>query len=576
MDQKPQLSSYWRQLLPTAERLEEKMVDTCHSRLLVVGIGLVFIFSILMFQLLHITLFNGGTAKQSRAFYHEKPLFKRKDIVDRNGELIATNLNTASLYADPKKMLDPAEAATKLHEILPDITRKTLLSKLMSNKRFVWIKRNLTPKEQLAINNLGIPGVYFQREEKRIYPHKNLFSHVLGYVSVDGKGLSGIEKYFDKALQSNSSENIPLQLSLDVRIQNILHQELSSNLKKFQAKGAAGIVLDVHSGEVIAMVSLPDFDPHSPGASEENDRFNRATLGVYEMGSTFKAFTAAVALDTGSVSMEDKFNVENPIKAANFTISDFHARKGNLSLPEILMYSSNIGTVLVAQEVGTDIQKHFLKQLGLTLPLSIELPEKSRPLYPSPWRDINMMTIAYGHGIAVTPMHITQGFASTINGGVLYNATLLKTKRKKRIQATHVISRKTSILMQKLLRLVVSKGTGKKANVPGYMVGGKTGTAEKIGQKGRYNQEALLSSFVAAFPMHAPQYVVFAMLDEPVGTKSTGGYATGGMTAAPLVGSVIARIANILNVVPVDEDSEAIRRAFWIDVDDSQHAAILE
>ena len=558
--------SHWLHALK-AQTQSKDMAETSHSRLWVIIIVFSLCFSVLALRLFAVS-FSGGGADYAQKEAVQSPLFNRREIVDRNNQVVAINLATASLHADPKVVMDPGEAAKKLHKLLPEISYKNLLTKLMSEKRFVWIKRNLTPKEQYAVNSLGIPGLYFRREEKRIYPQGNLFAHILGYVGVDGKGLTGIEKYLDTELQATTEgdKEVPLQLSVDVRVQNVLHEELSRHMTTFKALGAAGMVMDVHTGEVLAMVSLPDFDPNDIGTASGESRFNRATLGVYEMGSTFKVLTTALALDTGVTSIRGGYDVEKPIRAGRFTIRDFHAKGGWLSVPEILMYSSNIGTARMALDIGSDMQQYFLKELGMLSPAVIELPERGRPIVPTTWGEVRTMTVSYGHGIAVTPLHLVRAISAVVNGGMLYTPTLLKRESKDKIVGTSVLSKKTSSQMRQLLRLVVDSGTGKKADAEGYMVGGKTGTAEKVGESGRYKKKALLSSFVSAFPMQNPRYVVLAMLDEPKGNKSTGYYATGGQVAAPIVKQVVSRIGPMLGVMPVDKNSEDIRRHFWVEI----------
>ncbi|MGY9005862.1 MAG: peptidoglycan D,D-transpeptidase FtsI family protein, partial [Alphaproteobacteria bacterium] len=424
-------------------------------------------------------------------------------ITDRNGIILATSLNTASLYANPRLVIDPRAAANKLVRALPDLRKSIVKTKLASDRGFVWLKRHLTPRQQYAVNREGIPGLYFQREERRVYPHGRLGAHFLGFTGTDGIGLAGIEKRFNDTLHARTK---PLQLSVDIRIQHILHQELSAAVMRFRAVGGTGVVMDVQSGEVIAMVSLPDFDPNTPNRIPNKALFNRATMGVYEMGSTFKIFTTAMALDSGVVGMRGGYDASAPIRVARFTISDFHSKKRWLSVPEIFMYSSNVGSVKMALDVGTKTQKHYLGRLGLLRPASIEVPEVGAPLLPTPWREINTMTISFGHGIAVTPVQLTQAVASVVNGGILRPASLLKSSKHETVEGERVLKARTSRNMRKLLRLVVTNGTGKKARAQGYLVGGKTGTAEKTGSRG-YRSKALISSFVGVFPMTKPRYV---------------------------------------------------------------------
>ena len=487
----------------------------------------------------------------------------RADIVDRNGMLLATTLNVPSLYADPKYIMDPAASAAKLRTVLPELNHANLVSKFSEKKRFTWIKRNLTPREQYAVNRLGIPGLYFQKETKRIYPQGHLTAHIVGRAGFDDVGLSGIEKNFDSMLRDGSD---PLRLSIDIRVQHILRDELQTQIDAFDGIGAAGIVMDVNTSEIVAMVSLPDFDPNRRDRISENAIFNRATLGVYEMGSTFKIFNTAMALDYGTTTMQDGYDASKPIRIARFTINDDHAKGRWLSVPEIFMYSSNIGSVRMAMDVGGERQRAFMERLGLLAASAVELPERGRPLSPSPWRPINTMTISFGHGIAISPVQLANGVSAIVNGGVRHPATLLRRDSAEMLMGERVVSEKTSRVMRRLLRLVVENGTGRNANAKGYLVGGKTGTAEKPGRDGAYRRKALLSSFVAAFPVTDPRYVVLAMVDEPKGNKSSYGYATGGWVAAPAVKRIVERAAPLLGVAPVDEEAPEIRRSLMVKI----------
>jgi cell division protein FtsI (penicillin-binding protein 3) len=481
----------------------------------------------------------------------------RAEIVDRNGVLLATSLDTASLYADPHKVPDAASAARKLIGVLPEHSEAALVARLSADEPFVWLARNLTPREQYAVNRLGVPGLDFQREPRRVYPNGRLAAHVLGFTGVDNDGLAGIEQSFDERLRTR---HVPLALSIDARVQQVLRHELAAQIDKFGAIGGGGLVLDAETGEIVALVSLPDFDPNDPTGTDDDARFNRMTLGVYELGSVFKIFNHAIALDTGAATLASTYDATKPIRIARFTINDFHPENRWLSLPEIFKFSSNIGSAKIALDIGGAAQQRFLSALGLLRRTSVELPEQGLPIYPATWREINTMTIAYGHGIAVSPLHLASAVAAVVNGGILHPPTLIRRDRDAAVPGTRVFSARTSHSMRQLLRLVVADGTGARAEAAGYLVGGKTGTAEKqVG--GQYKRKALISSFIAAFPMHAPRYVVMAMLDEPKGIGETFGYATGGWTAAPVISRVIARAAPLLGVRPVDELAPVIQQA---------------
>ncbi len=493
-----------------------------------------------------------------------EPKLQRGDIVDRNGMLLATSLMTASVFVNPKEMKDHEEAASKLARTL-DMDSKQLMTRIKSNKSFVWIKRNLTPKEQQAVNSLGIPGLYFLPEEKRVYPYGNITSHTLGYVGVDNKGLAGIEKQFDERLRDADVNSQPLALAVDVRLQAIMREEMRKAVSQFQAIGATGVIMDLRSGELLSMVSLPDFDPQKPASASDAAKFNRASLGSYEMGSTFKSFTMALGMEFGKSTMKSSYNTVDPFKVANFTINDDHPSKHWLTLPEVFAYSSNIGTARIALESGGKAQKRFLEKLGMMKPVEIELPERASPLYPSEWKEVSTVTISYGHGISVSPLHLVRGIGAMVNGGTMPRLTLLKDGNKGKDEGERVISEKTSENMRRLLRLVVNYGTGSKADVPGYRVGGKTGTAEKINSSGKYNEHAKMASFISVFPVDEPRYVVLVMVDEPKGDKSTYNFATGGWIAAPVAGKVIARMGPLLGIKPVENAPGDDAERFWVD-----------
>jgi cell division protein FtsI (penicillin-binding protein 3) len=534
------------------EGCSAQTLETGRTRLLAAGVVFAMAFLLVGWRLVDIASFSAGGGEPRIAAAPATLHSGRADIVDRNGIVLATSLPTASLYANAKHVRDPDAAAARLVEVLPDLSRTEVAAKLATGRSFIWLKRNLTPREHYQVNRMGIPGLYFEREQRRYYPHGRLTAHSVGFTGIDNRGLSGLERSFDEVLRGREE---PLALSLDLRVQHAMTLELSAAMAEFDAIGAAGMVMDVASGEVLAMVSLPSFDPERPGAAPADNRFNRASLGLYEMGSVFKIFTTAMALDEGVVTLTDGYDTSEPIRVARFTITDFKPKKRWLSVPEIFMYSSNIGTVHMAMAAGTAAQQSFLERLGLTRPSSIELSEVGTPMLPSPWREINTMTIAYGHGLAVSPVQLTGAVAAVVNGGEFRPATLLKRPVGEAVPGTRIMDRDTSLKMRRLMRLVVRRGTGRQANAEGYRVGGKTGTADKL-VGGRYARNTRIASFLAAFPMDAPRYVIFAMVDEPKGIKRTHGYATGGWVAAPVVRAVVERIGPMLGVAPVRADAE--------------------
>ena len=471
---------------------------------------------------------------------------QRADIVDRNGELIAASAPAHALYADPRRVVDAEATAIRLAALLPDLDPGATVRKLSSDRSFVWIRRLLTPRQVHAVNKLGEPGLAFLPAERRLYPASDLVGHPVGFAGIDNRGLAGIEAHFDERLRA--MPETALALSIDLRFQHVVHDEVARAAARFSAKGAAALILDVASGELLSLVSIPAFDPNRGGAGDADSRFNRATLGIFEPGSTLKAFTVAMALDSGSVTLADGYDATEPLRLARFTIGDYHAEERWLSVPEIFMYSSNIGSAKMALDLGADAQREFLGRFGLLDALSVELPEIGRPLVPARWGDIAVATVAFGHGIAVSPLQLAAGVAALVNGGV-WRAPTLIARHGPPPPGRRVLKERTSRQMRQLFRLVVAHGTGSKADAAGWRVGGKTGTAEKL-TGGRYDRDRLVSSFVAAFPMDAPRYAVLVALDEPKGTEETFGYATGGWTAAPTVGRIIERIGPMTGLAP--------------------------
>ncbi len=543
--------------------MHEQTMRIGRSRLIIIGMLFAACFALIAGRLVELSVLGGDRGSRfDRLATSGAAPSERADIVDRNGKLLATNLQTASLYANARVVPEPTDVVDRLMRVLPGLNRAELLAKLTSRNGFVWIKRNLSPQEQYDVNGLGIPGLGFQQEQRRIYPHGRLTSHVLGYTDVDNNGIAGIENYFDAELKRRAASGEPIELSLDLRVQHAVRDELRRAMRTFSAKGAAGVVMDVNTGEVLAMVSLPDFDSNHAGSVVGDARFNRVSLGVYELGSVFKIFTTAMALDTGTVNFRSGYDATKPIRVSRFIINDDHPKNRWLSVPEIFMFSSNIGAVKMALDVGAETQRAFMDRLGMFRQPGIELPEIGRPLGPEPWREVSTMTVSFGHGLAVSPLQLTAGVSAIVNGGLYRRPTLVKQDEGPSV-ATRVISDRTSERMRRLMRLAVTAGTGRQADVPYSLVGGKTGTAEKA--KGRrYDRRALLSSFVAAFPMHAPRYVVYVLLDEPRGTAKTHGFASAGWTAAPTTSHVIARIGPILKVPPVDPAEPAIREAMKV------------
>ena len=481
----------------------------------------------------------------------------RPDLVDRNGEILATDIKMASLYAEPRNILDPDEATELITSVLPDLDATALRKKLSGDAGFVWIKREITPTQRKQIHDLGIPGVGFLSENRRFYPGGPTAAHIVGLVNVDNQGIAGLEKYVDDRWLSDlhqagfaRGEDLePVKLSLDLRVQHILRDELTAAIERYQAIAATGIVLNVKTGEVLAMVSLPDFDPNDPVDANKPDRLNRTSAGAFEVGSIFKSFTFAMALDSGAVTLEDRIDASRPIRVGRFTINDFHGKNRVLTVPEVFIYSSNVGAARMALKVGGERQKAYLERFGFTRKVKTDLPEVALPIVPKKWSELTTMTVAFGHGMAVTPLQVAVADAALVNGGTLIPPTfLMRDAETAAGLGEQVVSRETSDALRYLLRLNVEKGSGKRAAVPGYRVGGKTGTAEKV-ENGRYSAQKRLNSFLAAFPMDDPQYVVLVVLDEPKAEKQGGG-TTAAANAAPTVAAVIRRAAALLGVEP--------------------------
>jgi cell division protein FtsI (penicillin-binding protein 3) len=524
------------------------------TRLVLVASVFVLGYLAISLRLTDLTLLRDRPAPETVALTGDavKPLTKplRGTIVDRNGELMATSLAMPSVFANNGLIDDPAQVAHELAKILTEQKEPDLLKKLSSGRKFVWIQRNITPRQQYAINALGHPGLGFQDEDRRIYPAGSLTAHITGYTDVDGKGIAGIEKLGNEQLVKGDK---PVALTIDLRVQHILHRELAASMEKFRAKAAAGVVMDVNTGEIIAMVSLPDFDPHHPSSASDDGKFNRVSLGVFEMGSTFKLFSTAAALDSGRVGFGTTFDTTQPIKIGRFTISDYHALHRVQSVPEIFMHSSNIGTARMAQTMGPDGLKDFYKRMGFFAPVPVDIPERGSPLYPNPWREVSTLTASFGHGIAVSPLHLVRAASALVNGGVMVTPQLVKKDNKSLLPQSpageRVVTPQTSLKVRQLMELTVAEGTGGKAAVEGYNVGGKTGTAEK-NKNGRYDHNSLMSSFIGVFPINEPRYAVLAMMDEPKPAPDTYGYATGGWTAAPVVGRVVEQMGPLYQIPP--------------------------
>jgi len=499
-----------------------------------------------------LTAIPGGVQSASASAHRDGPITTapeyaaRAPIHDREGQILAYSLPMQSLYANPQEIRQVASIVTDLQSILPEIDPLALTINLSDTaRRFIYVRRHLTPDEFDKVRRLGIPGLDFQREYRRIYPQGRLTAHVVGMTKRDHTGLSGIELFLESELAN--THDVPLELTIDVRVQHVVREALAAAIDRFDAKGGLGQVMNVHTGELLAMVSLPDFDPNRPDSVQEGAEFNQAVRGRYELGSMFKLITAATALDTGAASEISRFDASKPLEIDGHTIRDFRGEWRVLTMGEVLVHSSNIGAALIAQKIGKDRLLDYFSRFGLLSQPAIELDEAVGPLLPYRWSDATVATVAFGHGLSVTPVQFLAAIAAVANGGVLHRPTLLKVPANAELIGRRVITEATAKRMRPLMRAVVVEGSGKLADSRYYWVGGKTGTAQKV-VNGRYNASKRLSSFVGVFPMEAPRYAVMISVDEPKGRGDTLGLATGGWVAAPAVGEIVDRIGPMLGV----------------------------
>ncbi|AOO83313.1 peptidoglycan D,D-transpeptidase FtsI family protein [Bosea vaviloviae] len=484
----------------------------------------------------------------------------RPDILDRNGVVLATDIRTVSVFAEPRNILDKDEATELLTAVLPDLDAKELREKLGTKKGFVWVKREITPRQQAEVHRLGIPGVGFVPENKRVYPNGPAAAHVLGFASIDNVGIAGIEKYIDTqglqdlygaGLATQASDLKPVTLSVDLRVQHLLRDEMVKGMERFKAIAAAGAILDVNTGEVLGLVSLPDFDPGNPVDALEKDRINRMNVGVYEMGSTFKALTIAMALDSGKANINSSYSTAGGMmRFGRQVIKEYHGTGRTLTVPEVFVHSSNMGSIKMALSVGVEGHKAFLKKMMQLDRMTTELPESAAPIVPSRWGEINTATIAFGHGLAVAPLQAMAAVGALVNGGTFITPTFLKrSEEDARKTGVRVIKPETSEAMRFIMRLNGERGSARKADVAGYFVGGKTGTAEKV-INGRYAKNRNFTTFTAIAPSDKPKYLFLAIYDEPKGYAESGGYSTAAWNAGVTTGRVIERAAPILGLAP--------------------------
>ena len=486
-----------------------------------------------------------------------KPTKGRPDIVDRNGDVLATDIKKYSVYVEVNKLIERDRAARLLAQALPDHTNQMkLLVEFESGRNFFWVARNINEEERERVFRLGLPGVVLEKENRRFYPNGRLAAHILGSTDIDNRGTAGFEKYIDGTgirdveqfgLPVNAESLTPFQLSIDMRVQHALRDELVKGIVKYKALAGSGIIYDVTTGEIIALASYPDFDPNITGEAQKGENINRAMVGVYEMGSTFKALNTAMALESGKMTINSAFDTkEGQMTFGKHTIHEYHGTGRRLTIPEIFLHSSNIGSAKMALLAGTKTQQDFLRKMGILDKVQTELPETQAPLTPRHWGDVETVTISYGHGISVSALSCVKAVGALVNGGRLIEPTFLKrSAQEAQDKASTVIKPETSEALRFVMRLNAEQGTAKGALTPGYFIGGKTGTAEKV-VRGTYRKDQMLTTFMAITPADKPRYLYFVILDEPKGIPETYNLATSAWNAGAVTGKLLERTAPML------------------------------
>lgn len=543
------------------EQMRDQSRGRAEGRLLILGAVFLMAFGTVGARM---GTLSASTPEEPRTAYTGSSILaQRADITDRNGNILATNLATHSLYAQPPFMIEKERAARKLVEIFPDLDEKRLIKDFTGKRKFLWIKKKISPEQMQQVHDLGEPGLMFGPREMRLYPNGSLAAHVLGGTSFGREGVhsaevigvAGVEKAFDSFLRDPANGGEPLRLSLDLTVQAATRRILYGGMKLMNAKGATSIMMDVHTGEVISVVSLPDFDPNdrprplTTGDQSDSPLFNRAVQGVYELGSTFKIFAVAQAMEQGMITPDTMIDTQGPLRWGKFRINDFHNYGPELTATDVIVKSSNIGTARLAQQIGAEDQRAFLTKLGLLEPTALEMVEAPsiKPLLPSNWSELSAMTISYGHGLSASPMHLAAAYSTIVNGGYKVEPTLLAGGRPR---GERVISEETSAAARDMLRQVVVRGTASFGEVEGYHVGGKTGTADKPKPNGGYYEDKVIATFASTFPAHDPRYVLIVTLDEPVETSGSEPRRTAGWTAVPVAAEIIRRTAPLLGLRP--------------------------
>lgn len=539
-------------------RLFETRLDKTPSRTRIVALCFILLFGTIISRLVMFGL-KPDAEPSVRVAGSDQVAAARPDILDRNGEVLATDVKVTSIFAEPKRLIDKDEAVELLTAALPDINASELRKKLATKKGFVWVKRAVTPKEQQDVFHLGLPGIGFLPENKRVYPNGPVAAHVLGFANLDGVGISGLEKYIDGQGLSDlngmgfklaADDLKPVTTSLDLRATYAVRDELEKGVEKFKAKAGAAAILDVNTGEVIAMASLPDFDPNQPADALQPDKINRLSVGVYEMGSTFKAISIAMALEANKVTLRSQLDARESLRYGRFTIHDFHAQHRMLTVPEVFVHSSNIGTARMAMMVGVQGHQDFLRKMGQLTRLRTELPESAEPLVPKHWGELNTITIAFGQGLNVAPLQALMAVGALVNGGLLIKPTFLKrSEADAKANAERVVRPEVSESLRYLMRLNAEIGSARNANIPGYFIGGKTGTADKL-VHGHYDHDKVFTTFMALLPADKPKYLILTLMDEPQAIPGTYGYHTAAWNSGEVTGKIIERVAPLLGMAP--------------------------
>ncbi len=543
----------------TLRDLMRTRLDKSGSRLRLVALAYAGVFCLLSGKLLWIGV-RPDTSQNLKSAASEAVSGARPDILDRNGAILATDIKTMSVFAEPRRLIDKDEAVELLTAVLPDVDAGALRQRLGSRKGFVWVKRGITPSQQEEVYRLGLPGVGFVPENRRVYPNGPIGAHVLGFTNLDNQGIAGIEKYIDgqgladlhgAGFKLTPDDLKPITLSLDLDATHAVRDELAKGIEHFKAKSGAAAIMDVNTGEMIAFTSLPDYDPNNPVDALDPQHIDRLTVGTYEMGSTFKSITAAMAMETGKVTLRSQIDARDNLRYGRFTIHDFEPKHRMLSVPEAFKFSSNISFARMAMMVGVEGHKAFLKKMGQLDRLRTELPENAEPIVPRNWSELNTMTIAFGQGINVAPLQAMMAVEGLVNGGNLITPTFLKRDTGDvRAQFPRVIRPETSESLRYLMRLNAVEGSAKKANIPGYFAGGKTGTADKI-VHGHYDHSKVFTTFMSIVPADHPRYLFLVLMDEPQAVEGTYGFHTAAWNSGTTAGNIMRRVAPLLDMPPM-------------------------